>query len=253
MATTLSVIERQSASLGDAVSDDTLFARLLDAAAELRPLVAKRARQTEQDRRVSSDVTNLLREAGLYRVVQPRRFGGYELSLEALRRLAFELGQGCASTGWCYGLSAAASWVVGMFPEQAQHDVWGESPDALIASCIAPTGKATPTEGGFRLKGRWSFAQQLRQLYVAVARRDGRAPAKGQPPAPDLPAGAASATTRSSTTGTRSAWPAPAARTSGSMRKCSFPRTAPSAFARCLNRKRRARRSIARRSTAFPS
>ena len=157
MTTTSSVIERQSASLVDAASDDALFARLLDAAAALRPLVAKRARQTEQDRRVSSDVTNLLREAGLYRVVQPRRFGGYELSLEALRRLAFEIGQGCASTGWCYGLSAAASWVVGMFPEQAQHDVWGKTPDALMASCIAPTGKATPTEGGFRLKGRWSF------------------------------------------------------------------------------------------------
>jgi resorcinol 4-hydroxylase (FADH2) len=157
MTMTSSIIERHSASLGDAASDDALFARLLDAAAALRPLVAKRARQTEQDRRVSSEVTNLLKDGGLYRVVQPRRFGGYELSLEALRRLAFELGQGCTSTGWCYGLSAAASWVVGMFPEQAQRDVWGKTPDALIASCIAPTGKATPTEGGFRLKGRWSF------------------------------------------------------------------------------------------------
>ncbi len=181
MSTTLSIIERQSASLGDAVSDDPLFARLLDAAAELRPLVAKRARQTEQDRRVSSDVTNLLREAGLYRVVQPRRFGGYELSLEALRRLAFELGQGCASTGWCYGLSAAASWVVGMFPEQAQHDVWGESPDALIASCIAPTGKATPTEGGFRLKGRWSFGSNSDNAHwlslgAMVEQAEGAAP-----------------------------------------------------------------------------
>jgi resorcinol 4-hydroxylase (FADH2) len=157
MTSTSSVPERQPASLCAASSDTGVFARLLDAAIQLRPLVAKRARQTEQDRRVSADVTNLLKEAGLYRAVQPRRFGGYELSLEALRRLAFELGQGCASTGWCYGLSAAAAWVLGMFPEQAQRDVWGKSPDALLASCIAPTGKATPSDGGFRLKGRWSF------------------------------------------------------------------------------------------------
>ena len=181
MTMTSSVIERQSALHGDAASDDTLFARLQEAAVELRPLVAKRARQTEQDRRVSSDVTDLLREAGLYRVVQPRRFGGYELSLEALRRLAFELGQGCASTGWCYGLSAAASWVVGMFPAQAQIDVWGQSPDALIASCIAPTGKATPTEGGFRLKGRWSFGSnsdnaQWLSLGAMVEQAEGTPP-----------------------------------------------------------------------------
>ena len=157
MTSTSNILEKQPASHRAAASDPGVFPRLLDVAKQLRPLVAKRARQTEQDRRVSAEVTNLLKEAGLYRVVQPRRFGGYELSLEVLRRLAFELGQGCASTGWCYGLSAAAAWVLGMFPEQAQYDVWGKSPDALIASCIAPTGKAAPIEGGFWLKGRWSF------------------------------------------------------------------------------------------------
>ena len=152
-----SVLERRAAPPTASLADDDQFARLFDAAVELRAVVAQRARQTEQDRRVSADVTQLLKEAGLYRVVQPRRFGGYELSLEALRRLAFEIGRGCTSTGWCYGLSAAASWVLAMFPEQAQQDVWGNSPDALLASCIAPTGKAVPVDGGYRLKGRWSF------------------------------------------------------------------------------------------------
>ena len=152
-----SVLERRAALPTASLADDDQFARLFDAAVELRAVVAQRARQTEQDRRVSADVTQLLKEAGLYRVVQPRRFGGYELSLEALRRLAFEIGRGCTSTGWCYGLSAAASWVLAMFPEQAQQDVWGNSPDALLASCIAPTGKAVPVDGGYRLKGRWSF------------------------------------------------------------------------------------------------
>lgn len=157
MTFTPSVLERQVEPPAASNVREDQFACLLDAAVELRALVAQRARQTELDRRVSADITHLLKEAGLYRVVQPRRFGGYELSLEELRRLAFEIGRGCTSTGWCYGLSAAASWVLGMFPEEAQHDVWGKSPDALLASCIAPTGKAVPTEGGYRLKGRWSF------------------------------------------------------------------------------------------------
>ena len=151
------VLERPDAPDNVALADIGPFARLLDAAVELRAVVAARARQTEQDRRVSADVTQLLKDAGLYRVVQPRRFGGYELGLEALRRLSFEIGRGCTSTGWCYGLSAAASWVLGMFPEQAQHDVWGNAPDALLASCIAPTGKAVEVDGGYRVKGRWSF------------------------------------------------------------------------------------------------
>lgn len=157
MTSSPGVLERPAVSPIAVLADHDPFARLLDAAVELRAVVAERARQTEQERRVSADVTQLLKESGLYRVVQPRRFGGYELGLEALRRLAFEIGRGCTSTGWCYGLSAAASWVLGMFPEEAQHDVWGGSPDALLASCIAPTGNAVPVDGGYRLKGRWSF------------------------------------------------------------------------------------------------
>ncbi|WP_158935600.1 acyl-CoA dehydrogenase family protein [Burkholderia sp. S171] len=178
-----SVLERQAVPADTFLSDDERFARLLDAAGEMRLVVAQRARQTEIDRRVSTDVTQRLIEAGLYRVVQPRRFGGYQLSLEALRRLAFEIGRGCTSTGWCYGLSAAASWVLGMFPEEAQQDVWGDSPDALLASCIAPTGKAVPVEGGYMFKGRWGFGSnsdnaQWLALGAMVAQ------AEGEPPRP---------------------------------------------------------------------
>src|SRR5438128_936007 len=81
-----------------------------------------RDRTTGADCRVSRGVTALLKDAGLYRVVQPIRFGGYEFSIDELRQLAFEIGRGCTSTGWCYGLSAANAWTLGMFPLQAQED-----------------------------------------------------------------------------------------------------------------------------------
>ena len=44
-----------------------------------------------------------------------------------------------------------------MYPGEAQDDVWGKAPDALVGGCIAPTGKATPVDGGYRLRGQWSF------------------------------------------------------------------------------------------------
>lgn len=183
MATPQDVLDRPTASAPApaAIADTAVQAKLMEAVARLRPIIAERARQTELDRRVSAEVTDQLIAAGLYRVVQPKRFGGYELGLDVLRRLAFELGQGCASTGWCYGLSAAASWVLGMFPGEAQQDVWGASPDALIASCIAPTGKAEAVAGGFRLQGRWSFGSncdnaQWMSLGAMVAQGEGQPP-----------------------------------------------------------------------------
>jgi resorcinol 4-hydroxylase (FADH2) len=175
------LLDRLPASEAPDITGSSAFERLLDAAEQLRPLVAARARTTEQERRVSTAITRQLQEAGLYRAVQPRRFGGHELSLEALRRLAFEIGRGCTSTGWCYGLSAAASWVLGMFPGDAQEDVWGGAPDALIASCIAPTGKAAPVDGGYMLKGRWSFGSnsdnaQWLSLGAMIQQEEGAAP-----------------------------------------------------------------------------
>lgn len=159
------------------------FAELLQRAAQLRPLVRERAQQTERERRVSAEITDLLLQAGLYRALQPRRFGGYEFSHEELRQLAFELGQGCASTGWCFGLGAANAWIVGMFPGEAQGDVWGRDADTLVAACIAPTGKATRVDGGFRLKGRWGFASNCdNSSWMALGAMADEG--EGQPPRP---------------------------------------------------------------------
>jgi alkylation response protein AidB-like acyl-CoA dehydrogenase len=152
------LLDRPTPAAAAASPNRPEFCELLERARQLTPLLRERAQQTERDRRVSAEVTDLLKQAGLFRAAQPRRFGGYEFSLEEMRQLAFELGRGCTSTGWCYGLSAANAWTLGMFPVQAQEDVWGRDADILLAACIAPTGKAQRVEGGFRLRGRWSFA-----------------------------------------------------------------------------------------------
>jgi len=163
---------------------------LLGRARALRPILRQRAQQTETDRRVSVEVTDLLKDAGLFRAVQPKRFGGFELPLDELRQVAFVISEGCTSTGWCLGLGAANSWALGMFPGEAQDDVWGRDSNALISACIAPTGKATKVDGGYRLRGRWSFAsncdnsswvtlgamvledQTPRPIYLLVPQRD---------------------------------------------------------------------------------
>lgn len=159
------------------------FSILLEHAKRLRPIVRNLAPQTERDRRVSVEVTEMLKDAGLYRMAQPGRFGGFEFSLEELRQIAFELGRGCASTGWCFGLGAANSWTLGMFPGEAQDDIWGRDSNTLAAACIAPTGKARRVDGGYRLKGRWGFASNCdNSTWVALGAMldDG----EGKPPQP---------------------------------------------------------------------
>jgi alkylation response protein AidB-like acyl-CoA dehydrogenase len=48
--------------------------------------------------------------------------------------------------------------VIAQFPERAQRDVWEDAPETLVTGTYAPTGTATPVQGGYRLSGTWGFA-----------------------------------------------------------------------------------------------
>jgi alkylation response protein AidB-like acyl-CoA dehydrogenase len=117
-----------------------------------------RALTTEQMRRVPAENLSALRDAGLYKIVQPRLFGGYEHDFDVLVDLVIDVSGACASTGWVYGLYAAHQWLVAGFPPEAQRDVWGEDPDAAVCGSYAPSGKAIAGPGGYSITGRWAFA-----------------------------------------------------------------------------------------------
>ncbi|HEY5341063.1 MAG TPA: acyl-CoA dehydrogenase family protein, partial [Candidatus Aquilonibacter sp.] len=133
-------------------------AALRAAMAELVPALRSRALAAEQAGRVPAESLTALREAGLFRIVQPRIFGGSEHDLTLLLELVAEAAEGCASTAWVYGIYAAHQWLIASFPEQAQRDVWAADPDAVTCGSYAPAGKAEAVNDGYRLSGRWAFA-----------------------------------------------------------------------------------------------
>ncbi len=131
---------------------------VIPAARALVPALAERAEKTEEARSLLPDTAREMRDAGLFKLLQPRAFGGYELDPVALIRASVELAQGCGSTGWCLGVLAVHNWMLGLYDRQAQEDVWGEDPNTLLAASFAPTGSAERVADGIRISGRWSFA-----------------------------------------------------------------------------------------------
>lgn len=127
-------------------------------ARELVPRLRERAEKTEELRRLPVETVGEMRDRGLFRMLQPARFGGYELDLRVLVETAVEVGRGCGSSAWCLSILAVHNWLLGLYPLEAQDEVWGGTPDALAAACFAPTGKASSDAGGYRVTGRWQFA-----------------------------------------------------------------------------------------------
>ncbi len=131
---------------------------LIKRAKELAPEILEKARDTEINRRISDETIYDLHKAELFRVLQPKRHGGLELGFNVLARVIQEIAWGCGSTGWVYGVLGMHQWLVGLFSEQAQEDVWGEDSSALICSSFPPVGTVESLKDGFRLTGKWIFS-----------------------------------------------------------------------------------------------
>ncbi len=136
--------------------DDARDALVLRARA-LVPDLRARQRETETNGKILPEAIESFHAAGLYRVLQPAQYGGYAYGLDVFVRVAMEIASGCGSTGWVFSTGAQHQWQIGMFPREAQDEVWKDTPTALAGSSYAPTGVAVAEAGGFRASGRWSF------------------------------------------------------------------------------------------------
>jgi 3-hydroxy-9,10-secoandrosta-1,3,5(10)-triene-9,17-dione monooxygenase len=133
-------------------------AALVARARAMIPTLAERSLAQRQARRILPETIADMQEAGFFRVLQPRRWGGYEMELGTFYDIEMALAEGDMSTGWTYGVLGVVSWFLGLIDDRAARDVWGGDSSALLSSSTMPAGKATAVDGGFRLSGRWRYA-----------------------------------------------------------------------------------------------
>ncbi|MHA3792950.1 acyl-CoA dehydrogenase family protein [Rhizorhabdus wittichii] len=146
------------ADLSAPTNDETQgAAEVLARVRALVPALKDLAEITERERRVSAETTGLLRETGVHRLLQPRRFGGLEANFSDLVKANMELGRGCASTAWCTSIAAIHNWIVALYPLEAQEEVWAD-PRNIVAGSYMPAGTCERVAGGYRIGGAWSFA-----------------------------------------------------------------------------------------------
>ena len=144
-------------------------AELVAKARALAPVLADRAQQAELSRRISERTDADFRDAGFYRSLQPARYGGMELDYGAQTAFARELGRVCASSGWVAGILACHGWIGGMFPDEAQDEMWSDDVDTAIATSFLPVGVHVARKGDdLVISGRWRFSSGVDHCRWAV-------------------------------------------------------------------------------------
>ncbi|MGW9210573.1 acyl-CoA dehydrogenase family protein [Embleya sp. NPDC055664] len=148
-------------------------AELVTRARELAPLIREHAAKTEEDRRLAEEVVVALRNAGLFRLTTPTRFGGYDLRMPDLLTIVAEVGRACGSAGWNLSIDTASTrFALNGMPETALSDMFEGNPDAyVISTAHLSTTKAWKTDGGWRITGTfpWSSGCEIADwAYIPV-------------------------------------------------------------------------------------
>jgi alkylation response protein AidB-like acyl-CoA dehydrogenase len=132
---------------------------MVDEQALQRLLEEARARRMEFARqgRLSGDIVDLLKQAGIFRALVARRFGGEELSPSDFCRLVERISAADGSTGWIASFGHAAMYLSAL-PVETLETIYADGPDVIFAGGIFPPKPARRVEGGFLVNGRWSWA-----------------------------------------------------------------------------------------------
>jgi 3-hydroxy-9,10-secoandrosta-1,3,5(10)-triene-9,17-dione monooxygenase len=147
---------------------------LIARARAMVPHIAACAAEARQARRVSESVVAQIEEAGLFRILQPARWGGYEMKPGTYYDVLIALAEGDMSVGWVYGVLGVHPWLMGLMDERAVRDVWGDDDSVRLCSSLMPVGKAEKVDGGFKLSGHWRFSSGCH--YAQWALLGGAAP-----------------------------------------------------------------------------
>jgi indole-3-acetate monooxygenase len=131
--------------------------RILDAVNGLAPVIAARAAEIEDARRLPADLLAELTAAGCFGMLRPPSHGGAGVDLATSMRVYEELSRADASVGWTVGIGAGNWLDLAGLPRSTFDALFANDPDVKIGGAISPTGVAVPAEGGYRVTGRWGF------------------------------------------------------------------------------------------------
>lgn len=153
---------------------------LIERAETLVPVLRERAAAAETLRRCPDETVADFAAAGLLRICQPARFGGYEHGWDVLCEVSQVLARGCGSQAWVGNILNDHTQLLGMFELSAQADVWGANPEARMSAAIEPVGTARPVAGGVTYSGRHRYSSGIDHVQWVLC--GGHIHEDGKPP-----------------------------------------------------------------------
>ena len=92
----------------------------------------------------------------------PLALGGLEVPPLTFYQVVEAVARLDGSTGWCTFIGGGGGLVGAYLAHQTAEEMFGRDPRVIIAGSVAPAGRATVVEGGYRVSERWPYASGSR-------------------------------------------------------------------------------------------
>lgn len=132
------------------------------------PILAEDSTVCDDLGKLTPRTHEILRDSGIIRIFQPRKYGGLEGDPVEFARLIMDLAANAPSAGWVSGVVGLHSFEFAQTDPRLQEEVWGKDADTWTASPYAMLGQARRVEGGWQLTGRWPFSSGTDHCEWAV-------------------------------------------------------------------------------------
>ncbi|HVX18713.1 MAG TPA: acyl-CoA dehydrogenase family protein [Acidimicrobiales bacterium] len=122
------------------------------------PTIAATSFEAEAQRRPLDEVIEALKATGVFRSFVPARYGGYEIDLATYLDIGVAVAEADPSMGWITTFYMEHNWLLTMFADELQDEVFGGQPFVLAPGSVNPTGRAIDNgDGTYSLSGHWTF------------------------------------------------------------------------------------------------
>ena len=124
----------------------------------LAPTIAATSFEAEAQRRPLDEIIEALKETGVFRSFVAERYGGYEIDMATYVDVGLAVSEADPSMGWITTFYMEHNWLLTLFADELQDEIFGAQPFVLAPGSVNPSGRAIPTgDGTYTLSGHWTF------------------------------------------------------------------------------------------------
>jgi alkylation response protein AidB-like acyl-CoA dehydrogenase len=162
---------------------------LLTAAGALGPRIRAIQDEIDEARRLPASLVEALSDTGIFEAYYPEAFGGLQVDPMTLCCSVEAISRADGSVGWCAMVGGVFGIVAGWLPAAVAEEMFGRPPDLRLAGSFNSTGVAQRVPGGYRIRGRWTFASGIeyaRWIHCPCAVSDSGDPTTSATDSPEM-------------------------------------------------------------------